>query len=135
VSTPPSPFVPTETPAIARANRLISLRTHPGFLDVIRISQEISEEATAVLVDYGGWDKDQIQVLKARAQAAKEHHALLLAKINDAIQGGIAEAKAQEAARAVPEKTPAEALETGDYVRQEVLRKFQDEDMRAAGSY
>lgn len=135
MSAPPSPFVPTETPAIARANRLISLRTHPGFLDVIRISKEISDEATDILIHYGGWDPQQVMVLKVRAQAAEEHHELLLAKINDAIHAGIAEGKARDAANAAPGKTPAEALETGDYVRQEVLRKFEDADLRAAGSY
>jgi hydroxyethylthiazole kinase-like sugar kinase family protein len=128
-----TPFVPTTTPAIERANRLISLRTHPGFLDILRLSQELVDSATAILVNYGGWDKDQITVLKVRAQAAKEHHELLIAKINDAIQDGIAEGRAQ--AETLPTKTAEESVDQGDYVRQKMMQKFEELDTRPSGSY
>ena len=128
-----SPFVATTTPVIERANRLISVRTNPGFYDILQISKEIVESATAVLLDYGGWDAMQISLLKTRAQAAKEHHELLISRIQDAIMAGVAEAKAQTAI--LPEKTVAEALEQGDYVRTKVLEKFDDYDSRPSGSF
>jgi hypothetical protein len=128
------PFEPSTTPTIERANRLISVRSNPGFLDVLRISQEIVDSAVSILVHYGGWDPQQITVLKVRAQAATEHHELLLAKINEAIREGVSE---QAVATNMPEKTPVEILENGDFVRQEVLTKFADMESegRAAGSY
>ncbi len=128
-----SPFEQTTTPAIERANRLMSLRTHPGFLDLIRISQEMVKAAADVCADYPGWDAQQIVVLKVRMQAAKEHHELLLAKINEAIREGIEEATARAAS--LPAKTAEEAVDHGDYVRQRVLEKFEEMDGRVPGSY
>lgn len=128
-----SPFQTTTTPNIERANRLISVRSNPGFLDILRISQEIVDNQTACIVDYPGWDKDQMTVLKVRAQCSKEHHQLLLAKINEAIQLGVAEASSQ--VFNLPEKTAEEAVDQGDFVRQRVLEHFEDQDNRPAGSY
>ena len=134
-----APFVPTTTPAIERANRLISLRAHPGFNDLLRLSQELVQSAADICADYPGWDDKQIVVLKVRMQAAKEHHQLLLAKINEAIEEGISEGR--EKSPSLPEKTAAEALEQGDFVRMRVLEKFSDmdnnpvTDNRPAGSY
>ena len=131
---PTSPFVSTTTPTIERANRLISLRAHPGLLDFLRISQEIVATATDALVDFGGWDKDQVMVLKVRAQAAKEHHTLLLTKLQSAIDAGLDEAK--DATDAVLQKSAADAVDQGDFVRQQVLSRFAErDDLRAAGSY
>ena len=131
-SVPISPFEPTTTPTIERANRLISVRSNPGFLDILRISQALVDSAAAVLVDYGGWDKDQIAVRKARAQAAKEHHNMLLGGINDAIREGVEEGRAQIQAQP---KTATDTLEQGDYVRQKTLERFDDMDTRPAGSF
>jgi hypothetical protein len=128
-----APFVPTTTPAIERANRLMSLRAHPGFLDVIRISQELVQSAIETCIDYPGWDKDQITVLKVRMQAAKEHHVLLLSKIEEAVQAGIAEGKALSTM--LPPKTAEESIDQSDYVRQEMLKRFEEQDQRIAGSY
>lgn len=133
-SSGPSPFISTTTPNIERANRLISLRAHPGFVEVIRISQQIRDEATTILVEYPGWDPQQIMCLKARAQAAKEHHNLLLSKIQDAIQTGLDEAK--ELTESELAKSAEDAVDQGDFVRQRVLQSFQErDDLRAAGSY
>jgi len=129
------PFVQTTTPVIERANRLLAVRAHPGYLDILRIAQEISDSATAVLVDYPGWDKDQIAVLKARAQAAKEGYELLIAKINEAIMDGIAEAKAAVNAGVIAAQSNEEAVETGNIVRQKVLQKFEEMDTRVPGSF
>ena len=129
---PLSPFEPTTTPTIERANRLISVRSNPGFLDILRISQALVDSAAAVLVDYGGWDAQQITVLKARAQAAKEHHNMLLGAINEAIREGVEEGRAQVQAQP---KTATDVLDQGDYVRQKTLERFDDMDTRPAGSW
>ena len=126
-----NPFPITTTTTIERANRLISLKAHPGFIDLLRISNDLVQEATTTLVIYPGWDKDQISVLKARAQAAKEHHEQLFTRIIRAIQEGINEAKESE----LPGKSVSDALEQGDYVRTAVLEKFEDLDSRIPGSY
>lgn len=118
---------------IDRANRLLSLRANPGFRDAFQMSQAIVDSITATAIDYPGWDMQQLMVLKARAQAAKEHHELFFAQLQEAINDGVREA----AASTLPEKTPAEILEQGDYVRQEVLSHFEamDGDNRIPGSY
>ena len=129
-----SPFVSTTTPTIERANRLIAVRAHPGFLDIVRISAEIRDEATAQLVDFGGWDHTQIAILKARAQAAKEHHNLLLQKIQSYIQDGLNEAQALTEGEL--DRSASELLDSGDHVRRIVLQKFEEADAaRIPGSY
>ena len=131
------PFVAVTTPTIERANRLMHVQTLPGFLDIIRISQELVKDADDACADYGGWDPQQIVVLKVRMQAAREHHALLLKKIKDAIEAGILEQKAaMESAKPTPEEIRS-AIEQGDLVRQAVLTKFdqKDAEQRTAGSY
>jgi hypothetical protein len=133
VSEAGSPFVQSTTPTIERANRLLSLRAHPGFLDLLRLSQELVQEAADTCADFGGWDPHQIIVLKVRMQAAKEMHQALLVRLQNAIQDGLDEAKARIST--MPEKTPAEILEQGDYVRQRVLQNFEEQDNRTAGSY
>lgn len=131
------PFVAITTPTIERANRLMHLQALPGFLDIIRLSQDLVKEADDACAEYGGWDPQQIVVLKVRMQAAREHHSLLLKKIKDAIEAGILEQKAaMDAAKATPEEIRA-AIEQGDLVRQAVLTKFdqKDAEQRTAGSY
>jgi hypothetical protein len=129
-----NPLEPTASYNIERANRLMALRVHPGFSDLVRISQSLVDEATAIAIDFAGWDAQQISILKARAQAAKEHHALLFAKMTEAIREGVEE---QAASANLPDKSVREVLETGDLVRQEVLTKFSDleQESRLPGSY
>ena len=133
VINPQIPFQPEMTPAMDRANRLISLRSHPGFLDIVRISQGIVNDAVQTCIQFGGWDPLQVMTLKVRMQVAQEHHNLLLSKINDAIQAGTQELA--ESLHKFPEKTAQETLDQGDFVRQRVLEKFDDMDNRPAGSY
>lgn len=121
------------SPNIERANRLISLRANPGFLDLIQISQQLVKEAVDTCTNFPGWDKDQIVVLKVRQQAATEHHQQLIQRFIAAIQSGIDEARAN--ASTLPAKTAGEALEQGDYIRQEVLKNFEEFDNRVPGSY
>ena len=129
------------TPAIERANRLMSLKAMPGYLELIRISQRLVEEATAQLVDFNGWDEKQIAVLKARAQAAKEHHSLLFSLIDQYIQDGYNEAQSQQQRAGLPSDESARAvIEEADRLRASVLAagletgQIQD-DERIAGSY
>jgi hypothetical protein len=132
-----APFVAITTPNIEQANRLLSVRAHPGFADIIRLSQELVQEAADTCADYPGWDTEQMVVLKVRMQAAKEMHKMLLAKINQAIERGVAEQR--EAMSTMPAKTATETLEQGDLVRQEVLQEFakrdQEAESRVPGSY
>ena len=129
-----APFEQTSTPEIELANRLMSLRTNPGFADAYRISKAMADEAAHTSITYPGWDSNQIMVLKARAQAALEHHELFFAKITEAIREGV---QAQAANTNLPDKSAEEVLATGDYVRQEVLTKFADLDAesRLPGTY
>ena len=129
----PAPFAEATTPTIERANRLIAVRAHPGFRDIIRISEDLVKSADDICAHYPGWDAQQIVVLKVRMQTAREHHAALFAAINDAIRAGLDEARAT--ATASPEKTVTDAADQGDYVRQAVLQKFDEMEGRAAGSY
>jgi hypothetical protein len=127
------PFAVTTTPIVERANRLLSVKSNPGFIDILRISQQLVDEAVAMSVDYPGWDAQQITVLKCRAQAAKEHHQQLIRRIMAAIQDGLDAAKSDLAS--MPAKTPTEIIEQGDLVRQEFLKKAEDLDSRVPGSF
>jgi hypothetical protein len=118
---------------IDRANRLMGLKDHPGFADLMQISQQLVKEAVDSTSDYPGWDKDMMVVLKVRQQAAKEHHMALTQRVAAAIQAGIEEARASVANFA--QQPVAEMQEQGDYVRQAVLTKFEEQDNRVPGSY
>jgi len=132
MNSPSSPFVSVSTPAGEIANRLLSVRSNPGFLDVIRISQALVNEATMAANTFPGWDKDQLFTLHVRAKVAQEHHNALLVRINMAIEQGIAEASSPNFSTPT---TAADAIDQGDYVRQQVLTKFDEMDSRPAGSY
>jgi hypothetical protein len=119
----PEPFTPRTTETIERANRFLAFRDSPAFHEIFRLSQSLVDTATAALVDYPGWDKDQIAVLKARAQAAKEHHALMFSSIQETINLGVAEAA-----------NSLSAIEASDKLRDQVLRKM-DSESRVPGSY
>lgn len=132
MSSPTNPVV-TATDHIQRANRLISLRAHPGFLDLLQISRDLVAVAVENCSGYPGWDPQQMMVLKIRQQSATEHHEMLIAKVLEAIRIGIDAAAAQPAVTT----TAAEAVDQGDYVRQAVLTKFKekDDENRIPGSY
>ena len=117
-----------------RANRLMALRAHPGFQEAWQISKQLSDEAGRISITYPGWDPTQIIILKSRAQAALEFHEQLFGRIAGAIRDGIEE---QAAASNLHDKTPAEVLEQGVYVRQQVLSRFEDLDTetRIPGTY
>ena len=130
-----APFEQTTTPTIERANRLLGLRSHPGFLDLLRLSMDLIEEARTATEEYPGWDAQVMVVLKVRQQAAKEHHQALVTRMQNAIQDGLDEAK--EAIPTMPAMTATEMMDQGDHVRQRVLQNFEtmDADQRSPGSY
>jgi hypothetical protein len=128
-----NPFEITSTPTVERANRLLSVKSNPGFIDILRISEQLVREAADASIDYPGWDAQQITVLKCRAQAAKEHHTQLIRRIMAAIQDGLEAAKTDLSS--MPAKTANEVIEQGDLTRLETLRKFDELDSRVPGSF
>jgi hypothetical protein len=136
MSSPPfiaAPFTPVPTPLVDRANRLMSVRANPGFLDVLSLSQELVQETIDATTTYPGWDPQVIVVLKVRQQIAQEHHDRLIGKINEAIQAGIDAMRVQ--LDSLPAKSAEEAVDHGDFVRQKVLENFEAMDGRIPGSY
>jgi len=125
------PFTPPTPLAVEISNRLQAVRQLPGYLEIMRISQALVEEATAVLVDWGGWDPQQIITLKARAQAAKEHHQMLFTRIQNAIHDGIVEAAEKKDLQTDKSK---DSIHLADELREEVLSNMSD-DQRIPGSY
>lgn len=142
---PPVPMVvPAETsPTIERANRLMNLKAHPGFPDLVRLSQDLCEKAAKDCAEFPGWDPLQITMLKVRMQVALEYHQIFFARIKEAIEDGIAEARVRDQAlleHATSESDriaiAADALNRSDQVRMKVLEQFSHQDeMRVAGSY
>lgn len=134
MSEPQEQAVQETTPNIERANRLASLKANAGYLDLIRLSQQMVNNAIEMCMNYPGWDAQQIVILKVRMQAAKEHHLALFNSVDNAIREGVTEATILAGGQ---KPTAAEVLDTADWVRKEVLSKFEsmDSDLRAAGSY
>lgn len=126
------PFAAPVTPGIERANRLMAIKAMPGYVEIMRISVGLVKMATDQLVEFPGWDEKQIAVLKARAQAATEHHKLLFSSVDDAIRDGVTEASEKKDLHSNESKA---ILNESDRVRAEVLAHTPEEDMRVAGSY
>lgn len=125
------PFLPPTPLLTERSNRLAAVRALPGFVEILRISAQLVDEATATSVDYPGWDMQQSFVLKARAQAAKEHHEMLFTRIEQAIRDGVAEAAEKKDLQT--DKTK-DTIRDADELREEILSTVSD-DMRVAGSH
>jgi hypothetical protein len=134
-NTPENPFVNTMTPAMDRAQRLLSLRQHPGFRDLIRLSQDMADKVDIDLRRYPGWDLQQIAVLHARAKAALEHHEAWMNAIQEAINQGEAEAVELRDANQLAAKTPEQIVEESDMLRIRMLNRFAEMDNRIPGSY
>jgi len=134
VAAQPAPVLET-TPTIERANRLQALVVHPGWPDVMHICEDLIKDAANTVARYPGWDAQQIVVLKARLQAAVEHQDALTNRIRDAIAAGVVEAQNLIEEKKIPAPTAQQAIESADYVRQEVLKKFEESDLRIPGSY
>jgi hypothetical protein len=134
-------FEPTTTPVMERANRLAAVRSHAGFLEILRILQDIEKLATDQALNYEGWDTLQIALRAASMRTAQQVRLQLLSRIQDAIDEGVADASRQVEMATLAAKTQNEVVEQGDYVRSQVLDTFAaldektDDPMRIAGSY
>lgn len=126
------PLPITSTVAIDRGNRLLSLRNHPGFLDLIRISLDLVQEAGEAEKRFDGWDPMQIIARRERVKGAELHHQALFQRLQEAINEGYLEA--QNLSTGV-QKSAAEVIEQHDYMRQRVLQQMGDFESRVAGSY
>lgn len=70
---------------IARGNRLLHLATSPGFNDLRRMIDVLVQESADASADFGGWDSEQIVMLKVRHQAAKEMRDQIFDRLNSLI--------------------------------------------------
>ena len=127
----PQPIM--STPAMERANRLVSLRSHPGFKDLIQIALDMAGEAEEKLTSFNGWDPAAISAIAVASQISRRFQQELMRRIQAAINDGILEAKTL--ANQLPEKTAADLLDQSDFVRRKALEMFDEMDNRVAGSY
>ena len=111
---------------VAQANRLLGLRSHEGWGDLMAIAARLVHQVSNTAIDFEGWDPQQIVVLKGRAQGAKAIIEQLQIEINDAIATGIYTARMNEG------ESYATTAET-DSLREEILSHASDG--RVAGSY
>ena len=116
-----------------RANRLVSLRSHPGFKDLIQIALDMAGEAEEKLTSFNGWDPAAISAIAVASQISRRFQQELMRRIQAAINDGILEAKTL--ANQLPEKTAADLLDQSDFVRRKALEMFDEMDNRVAGSY
>jgi len=113
----------------ALGTRLRQLKGMSGYYDLMQLSQGLVNQATAQLVDFPGWDTQQIATLKARAQAAKEFHQLLFASVEAAINLSI-----QPPVEPEPNINDRNAANHADALR-EAFMATNDADTRIPGSY
>lgn len=127
----PMPVI--STPAIERANRLISLRAHPGFVDLIQITLDMAREAEEKLTNFNGWDAAAIAAIAVASQVSRRYQQELARRVQEAINEGILEARNLQSQ--LPEKTAGQLLDQSDFVRQRALEMFSEMDNRLPGSY
>jgi hypothetical protein len=131
--TPQNPFQPDTTLSIDIANRLHSLRAHPGFYDLVRISEETVKEAEEAFVNFTGWDKEELAARSLAFRSANKHHQRLWEKVEAAITNGIEEARQ---ARDEADPYNKETADMADNLRTAVLRKHSEAyDTRVPGTY
>jgi hypothetical protein len=135
----PFPTILDTSDTVALGNRLHALKQSPGYGDLYRISDTLVKKAIAALVEYPGWDQAQIAILKARAQAATEHHAMLFTLVNEALVDASRESNniAQDDAS---RRSPREVVQEADELRAASLHVFEGidqliQDSRPAGSF
>jgi len=118
------------TPAIELAQRLRSLSSHPGFRDLIRLSEKTVKVAEDAFVNFEGWDKEELSARSIAFRSAKKFHVSLFQEINWAIEGGIEEARQEQVAGRDP--FGREAADAADNLRNTVLETY---DTRVPGTY
>jgi hypothetical protein len=127
------PLPVVSTTAIERANRLVALRSHPGFPDLIQIALEMASEAEEKLTSFNGWDPAAIAAIAVASQVSRRFQRELMRRIQERINEGILEARTLQ--NSENEKTVREVLDQSDFVRRKALEMFDDLDNRVAGSY
>jgi len=128
------PYEQTISLAIDKANRLHSLRAHPGFNDLVALSEETVRIAERELVEFAGWDKDELVARSIAFRAAKKSHERLFMGIMRTIQEGIEEAAIL---RGSEDPYSREAVEMADELRLKVLQHAEatNYETRIPGSY
>ncbi len=137
MTTVDKPFEARTTLAIDIANRLLSLKGHPGFVDLVRISEQTVKAAEDALVNFEGWDRDELAARSIAFRAAKRSHEMLFVNMAVAIQTGIEEAARIRDANATPGALfSKEAADCSDELRAMVLQLGKNEyDTRVPGSF
>jgi phosphate uptake regulator len=127
----PVPFGAHTTMGIDIANRLYSLKTHPGYYDLVRMSEGVVQMAEDAFINFEGWDKDELQARSLAFQAAKRFHKLLFSKIEEAIASGIEELRAT---RQAEDPFAKEHADMADDLRVAALQ-FESNETRIPGTY
>jgi hypothetical protein len=128
-----SVLYPEGNAVIDRGRRLFQLRQTPGFVDLYKLSEALVPHAIDAVVDFPGWDEQQISALKARAQAAKEFHNTLFGEIDKAVVDANEEHEA-ELVRKAAERDTQTVAEEADQLRNETFKKFEDMEREFAGT-
>ena len=125
-----NPYEKRTSLAIDVANRLLSLRGHPGFQDLMRLSQETVRLAEVAVTEYEGWDKDELVARSIAFRAAKRSHEMLFVRMANAIQAGISEATTEQG-------NTKEAADMADELRALVVKQLDEENVetRVSGTY
>jgi acyl-coenzyme A synthetase/AMP-(fatty) acid ligase len=132
-----NPYEARTTLPIDRANRLLALRGHPGFQDLIAISLQTVKAAEAAVVDYDGWDKDELVARSIAFRAAKRSHEMLFVNMAAVIQNGITEAVQLRDEQVAALPNDKKSAEMADELRALVLEQMKDDkyETRIPGSY
>ena len=128
----PVPFEARTTLGIDIANRLYSLKIHPGYHDLVRMSESVVQIAEDAFINFRGWDKDELQARSLAFQAAKRFHTLLFSKVEEAISSGIEELRA---AKQEAEPFSREVADMADDLRVAALQFADDNETRIPGTY
>lgn len=133
-----NPYEARTTMTIDRANRLHALKGHPGFQDLIALSQRTVDVSKDALVNYAGWDKDELVARSIAFRAAVKSHEMLFVRMAQAIQEGIEEAMQIQGSQATPsDLTNRESADMADELRALVLQQIDNNsyDTRVPGTY
>lgn len=131
-----NPYEATTTMSIDIANRLYSLRAHPGFNDLVRLSERTVKVAEDAFVMYEGWDKDELNARSIAFRSARRFHEMLWGLMENTIQNGIAESRQAQEAVSLEDPYGEEAANMADHLRVAVLKRTDESyDSRVSGTY
>lgn len=109
-------------------NRLSALRSSPGWNDLLTISKELVDQTVQNVEDYEGWDPEQLTILVARMQAAKQHHKTLFGHIMTVINEGLAQEMDQ-----VNSQQTEEQIKEADRLREAMMEYANKQATRPIG--